>query len=88
MLKSKLIVFRHNFYKVILPSSEKTVLPADAVYSPRDSRPPPPPARAAGSVLGVSGGGGAGGGGVTSRYSPGALQVRRAAVVLQPPTTV
>ena len=33
-------------------------------------------------------GGPGGPGGVTSRYSPAALQVRRAAVVLQPPTTV
>lgn len=75
--------------------SEKTVLPADAVYSPRDQ--PRTAALRVGTggservpgVAGVVGGvGGAGGAGGGARYSPGALQVRRAAVVLQPPTTV
>ncbi|XP_028157426.1 uncharacterized protein LOC114350719 [Ostrinia furnacalis] len=66
-------------YKTDDLDSEKTVLPADAVYSPQQAGRPatqPNPAAAARSA------------GVTSRYSPGALQVRRAAVVLQPPTTV
>ncbi|XP_049873689.1 irregular chiasm C-roughest protein isoform X2 [Pectinophora gossypiella] len=60
-------------YKTDDLDSEKTVLPADAVYSPRVGGGPP----GGGSVAGVG-----------PRYSPGALQVRRAAVVLQPPTTV
>ncbi|KAH9627947.1 hypothetical protein HF086_015391, partial [Spodoptera exigua] len=72
-------------YKTEDLDSEKAALPADAVYTPRE---PPRPAMVGGvgSVAGIAGGGGAGAGG--ARYSPGALQVRRAAVVLQPPTTV
>ncbi|XP_050685003.1 irregular chiasm C-roughest protein isoform X2 [Leptidea sinapis] len=61
-------------YKTDELDSEKTVLPSDAVYGPR----PPRSGSVMDDVTGVA----------TSRYSPGALQVRRAAVVLQPPTTV
>ncbi|XP_060803508.1 irregular chiasm C-roughest protein [Amyelois transitella] len=78
-------------YKTDDLDSEKTVLPADAVYSPRDQpRIPPPQSRMmTSSVAGVAAGAGGGAGGAGgARYSPGALQVRRAAVVLQPPTTV
>ncbi|XP_047533502.1 hemicentin-2 [Vanessa atalanta] len=72
-------------YKTDDLDSEKTVLPADAVYSPRDQ-----PRTAAVSRVGAGGPerGVGGMGGTGARYSPGALQVRRAAVVLQPPTTV
>lgn len=63
-------------------NSEKTVLPADAVYAPRETMRP----SVAGTMAGAAGGTNTGGPG--GRYSPGALQVRRAAVVLQPPTTV
>ncbi|CAD0201192.1 unnamed protein product [Chrysodeixis includens] len=80
-------------YKTEDLDSEKAALPADAVYTPRDA-----PRALSGSVAGVGGAGpgvgpgGAGHGGAGpgsgARYSPGALQVRRAAVVLQPPTTV
>ncbi|GBP48498.1 Kin of IRRE-like protein 3 [Eumeta japonica] len=56
-------------YKTDDLDSEKTVLPADAVYTPRGGQPA------------------ADGGRDGARYSPGALQVRRAALVLQPPTT-
>ncbi|XP_045517850.1 hemicentin-2 [Pieris brassicae] len=58
-------------YKADDLDNEKTVLPADAVYAPRDQTRVPRSAEP-----------------VSSRYSPAALQVRRAAVVLQPPTTV
>ncbi|KAG6444572.1 hypothetical protein O3G_MSEX003431 [Manduca sexta] len=85
-------------YKTDDLDSEKTVLPADAVYTPREPRGSLQPGPGRGSVAGVMGpvhvpahtpsqapGASAG---LASRYSPGALQVRRAAVVLQPPTTV
>ncbi|XP_075978040.1 kin of IRRE-like protein 3 isoform X2 [Anticarsia gemmatalis] len=91
-------------YKTEDLDSEKAALPADAVYTPRDTiRAPITAAMGAnnasvmggGTVIGASGGIGAGGigagnnsGSLGARYSPGALQVRRAAVVLQPPTTV
>ncbi|KAM3965281.1 LOW QUALITY PROTEIN: irregular chiasm C-roughest protein [Aphomia sociella] len=69
-------------YKTDDLDSEKTVLPADAVYSPRRAPPPspaggPPAPRPAAPRASAA-----------ARYSPAALQVRRAAVVLQPPTTV
>ncbi|XP_037868186.1 hemicentin-1 isoform X2 [Bombyx mori] len=73
-------------YKTDDLNSEKTVLPADAVYTPRvPASPPVPP-----SVAGPPGPPGAAvpRAATGGRYSPGALQVRRAAVVLQPPTTV
>ncbi|XP_026738612.1 irregular chiasm C-roughest protein isoform X2 [Trichoplusia ni] len=80
-------------YKTEDLDSEKAALPADAVYTPREA-----PRALTGSIAGVGGAGvgpGAGPGagpmgpaGPGARYSPGALQVRRAAVVLQPPTTV
>ncbi|XP_026327512.1 irregular chiasm C-roughest protein isoform X2 [Hyposmocoma kahamanoa] len=69
-------------YKTDDLDSEKTVLPADAVYAPRESMRP----SVGGTMTGPPGGANTGGPG--GRYSPGALQVRRAAVVLQPPTTV
>ncbi|XP_035440175.2 hemicentin-1 isoform X1 [Spodoptera frugiperda] len=69
-------------YKTEDLDSEKAALPADAVYTPREA-PRPAMVGGAGSVAGIAGGAAAG-----ARYSPGALQVRRAAVVLQPPTTV
>ncbi|XP_049694249.1 hemicentin-1 [Helicoverpa armigera] len=68
-------------YKTEDLDSEKAALPADAVYTPREA-----PRAATGSVLGTTGP--PAGAGTGARYSPGALQVRRAAVVLQPPTTV
>ncbi|XP_052741319.1 hemicentin-1 isoform X2 [Bicyclus anynana] len=58
-------------YKTDDLDSEKTVLPADAVYSSQSQAGTGARAAAPGA-----------------RYSPGALQVRRAPVVLQPPTTV
>ncbi|XP_072949442.1 kin of IRRE-like protein 3 isoform X2 [Epargyreus clarus] len=111
-------------YKTDELDSEKAVLPADAVYSPREPRTLPSAMR--GSVAGVrdssgmlghmapghgppgqghapgqghgphgQGHGPHGKGAPTqgplgdgARYSPAALQVRRAALVLQPPTTV
>ncbi|KAJ8722248.1 hypothetical protein PYW08_004650 [Mythimna loreyi] len=74
-------------YKTEDLDSEKAALPADAVYTPRDT--PRPLASGVGGGVGGGGGSVAGiTGGAGARYSPGALQVRRAAVVLQPPTTV
>ncbi|CAK1551264.1 unnamed protein product [Leptosia nina] len=65
-------------YKADDLDNEKTVLPADAVYAPRE-QPRPPNVRGGGANVEAPV--------MTSRYSPAALQVRRAAVVLQPPTT-
>ncbi|XP_068633258.1 irregular chiasm C-roughest protein-like [Battus philenor] len=65
-----------------LNSSDVKVLPADAVYTPQSHASNRVTSGA--SVVGVGGGMDIDG----ARYSPGALQVRRAAVVLQPPTTV
>ncbi|XP_048478439.1 irregular chiasm C-roughest protein [Plutella xylostella] len=74
-------------YKTDDLDSEKTVLPADAVYSHREApRPTSPPMSPHPGVM--PGAGALPGAPLGARYSPGALQVRRAAVVLQPPTTV
>lgn len=69
-------------YKTEDLDSEKAALPADAVYTPREPVRAPITAAMGASVPTV------GSGSVGARYSPDALQVRRAAVVLQPPTTV
>ncbi|XP_013170105.1 PREDICTED: uncharacterized protein LOC106119609 [Papilio xuthus] len=75
-------------YKTDELNSDVKVLPADAVYTPQSH------ASGRGSIAGVAPAPGAGmapppGAGEREgpRYSPGALQVRRAALVLQPPTT-
>ncbi|CAK1580517.1 unnamed protein product [Parnassius mnemosyne] len=71
-------------YKTDELNSDVKVLPADAVYTPQQSH-------ASMSNRGAGTGYSQSGPGLdmeSSRYSPGALQVRRAAVVLQPPTTV
>ncbi|XP_045536532.1 kin of IRRE-like protein 3 [Papilio machaon] len=76
-------------YKTDELNSDVKVLPADAVYTPQSH------ASVRGSIAGMAPAPGASmapppGAGEREgpRYSPGALQVRRAALVLQPPTTV
>ncbi|XP_013145354.1 PREDICTED: hemicentin-2-like isoform X2 [Papilio polytes] len=75
-------------YKTDELNSDVKVLPADAVYTPQSH------ASGRGSIAGVAPAPGPGMAPPSAmeregpRYSPGALQVRRAALVLQPPTTV